>query len=162
MDNLDDPRLNFNYRTREHGTVPMDTEARPVPVGVRGGLQERSPHRCPGLRHDGAGGAGVRPDGRAVRRLPGADSAHRGRQDAQLRHGLHARGRSLLAGEHRADRRERQDHPDPGRRLLDPRLRPCLRRLPGDREADGRHSGPAGEGGQAAGRGGRGGGQGRN
>ena len=26
MDNLDDPRLNFNYRTREHGTVPMDTE----------------------------------------------------------------------------------------------------------------------------------------
>ena len=24
MDNLDDPRLNFNYRTREHGTVPMD------------------------------------------------------------------------------------------------------------------------------------------
>lgn len=26
MDNLDDPRLNFNYRTREHGTVPMDTK----------------------------------------------------------------------------------------------------------------------------------------
>jgi len=25
MDNLDDPRLNFNYRTRERGTVPMDT-----------------------------------------------------------------------------------------------------------------------------------------
>ena len=24
MDNLDDPRLNFNYRTRERGTVPMD------------------------------------------------------------------------------------------------------------------------------------------
>ena len=24
MDNLDDPRLRFNYRTREHGTVPMD------------------------------------------------------------------------------------------------------------------------------------------
>ena len=26
MDNLDDPRLNFNYRTRERGTVPMDTK----------------------------------------------------------------------------------------------------------------------------------------
>ena len=26
MDNLDDPRLNFNYRTREHGTVPMDAK----------------------------------------------------------------------------------------------------------------------------------------
>ncbi|MCL5807839.1 MAG: hypothetical protein M1418_04710, partial [Deltaproteobacteria bacterium] len=26
MDNLDDPRLNFNYRTREQGTVPMDKE----------------------------------------------------------------------------------------------------------------------------------------
>jgi hypothetical protein len=26
MDNLDDPRLQFNYRTRERGTVPMDTE----------------------------------------------------------------------------------------------------------------------------------------
>ncbi len=26
MDNLDDPRLNFNYRTRERGTVPMDKE----------------------------------------------------------------------------------------------------------------------------------------
>ena len=26
MDNLDDPRLNFNYRTREWGTVPLDTE----------------------------------------------------------------------------------------------------------------------------------------
>ncbi len=24
MDNLDDPRLNYNYRTRERGTVPMD------------------------------------------------------------------------------------------------------------------------------------------
>ena len=24
MDNLDDPRLRFNYRTREHGTIPMD------------------------------------------------------------------------------------------------------------------------------------------
>jgi citrate synthase len=24
MDNLDDPRLQFNYRTREHGTVPID------------------------------------------------------------------------------------------------------------------------------------------
>lgn len=24
MDNLDDPRLMYNYRTREHGTVPMD------------------------------------------------------------------------------------------------------------------------------------------
>ncbi len=26
MGNLDDPRLNYNYRTREHGTVPMDEE----------------------------------------------------------------------------------------------------------------------------------------
>lgn len=26
MDNLDDPRLRFNYRTRERGTVPMDKE----------------------------------------------------------------------------------------------------------------------------------------
>lgn len=26
MDNLDDPRLNFNYRTRERGTVPMDAD----------------------------------------------------------------------------------------------------------------------------------------
>jgi citrate synthase len=26
MDNLNDPRLRFNYRTRERGTVPMDTE----------------------------------------------------------------------------------------------------------------------------------------
>ena len=26
MGNLDDPRLNFNYRTRERGTVPMDTK----------------------------------------------------------------------------------------------------------------------------------------
>jgi citrate synthase len=26
MDNLDDPRLNYNYRTREWGTVPMDSE----------------------------------------------------------------------------------------------------------------------------------------
>ena len=26
MDHLDDPRLNFDYRTRERGTVPMDTE----------------------------------------------------------------------------------------------------------------------------------------
>lgn len=33
MGNLDDPRLRFNYRTREHGTVSVRREARPFSMG---------------------------------------------------------------------------------------------------------------------------------
>ena len=95
MDNLDDPRLMYKYRTREWGTVPMDEKRDRFQWVSEVAIQERPPHPRSRIRYDGTCREGLWPDGSLVHRLPGADSSDRGREDAQLCNGRDAGRRSL-------------------------------------------------------------------
>ena len=154
MGNLTDPRLKYDYKTREHGTVPLD-EKRDRFQWVSE-VAYKNVHRIVTRGYDTTelveAGYGLTDvlfiDFQARIPLVEEDQMLNYVMVCMLEDGLSS------PAEHCPDRRERQDPADAVRRFLHPGLRARLRRLPGAREDDGRHPGPPEKRRQAAGRGG--------